>query len=340
MTDAELLHEYVCEKSEAAFRELLERHLAMVYWAALRQVGDPTLAEDITQVVFILLARKAEGLASNTALPGWLFRTTRHAAAKAVRTEMRRQRREREAAEMGVMTPTDGIWRQVAPFLDEALAGLRKVEREAVLLHFFENKRLREVGLALGMSEDAVQKRVARSVVKLRKALLKHKLALGLDVLPGLLCTHGTQHVPAYLHTKVATAVFGKMTVSTTAYALLQQTKTEVLWPKMSGAARQAGALAVIAGAVVFFWPNHLRPKSLGYHLDSSVRPHVVAAASELENVEARPVQPPNVLPKLAPVSVLVAAQQSASPASSMPEPAVQQPWAAYAFPSNSPSPT
>src|SRR6516162_3296299 len=100
MSETELLHQYASDKSETAFRELVERHLPLVYSAALRQAGDAALAEDVTQVVFMILARKAAALSPQTLLPGWLFRTTRHAAAKALRTEQRRRRRELEAFRM------------------------------------------------------------------------------------------------------------------------------------------------------------------------------------------------------------------------------------------------
>src|SRR6516164_1352526 len=100
MNDDELIHQYVSDQSEEAFRTLVERYLPMVYAAALRQVGHTAMAEDITQVVFIILARKACTFSAGTLLPGWLFRTARYTAAKALRTERRRQQREQEAVRM------------------------------------------------------------------------------------------------------------------------------------------------------------------------------------------------------------------------------------------------
>src|SRR6266404_830956 len=100
INDLELLRAYAANGSDDAFRTVLERYVGLVHSAALRQVRNPQLAEEVTQAVFIVLARKAASLRSGTVLAGWLFRTTRFVAARAVRDEQRRQRREQEAAFM------------------------------------------------------------------------------------------------------------------------------------------------------------------------------------------------------------------------------------------------
>src|SRR3954466_3023420 len=127
--DLTLLRVYGAEKSEEAFRTVVERYVALVYSAALRQTRDPHLAEEVTQAVFIVLARKAGSLRPGTILAGWLFRTTRFAAARAMRSEHRRRVREQEAAHMNTETGEDNAWEEIAPVLDEGLAKLGETER-------------------------------------------------------------------------------------------------------------------------------------------------------------------------------------------------------------------
>ena len=145
--DMTLLREYARHNSEEAFAALVSRHVNLVYSVALRQVRDPHLAEEITQAVFIILARKAESLGEKTILPGWLCRTARYASANALTMQRRRQHREQEAYMQSILNePVDPAetWNQIAPLLDGAMEQLGQKDHDALVLRFFENKILRK----------------------------------------------------------------------------------------------------------------------------------------------------------------------------------------------------
>src|ERR1017187_4806745 len=112
--DRELVREYAVGHSEQAFATLVSRHLSLVYSSSWRQVREPQLAEEITQAVFIILARKAGSLGPKTILPGWLCRTARYASANALTMQRRRQHREQEAHMQSILNEpaSDETWLQ------------------------------------------------------------------------------------------------------------------------------------------------------------------------------------------------------------------------------------
>ena len=190
-TDNQLLAGYARHHSERAFRELVERHINLVHSAALRESrGNASLAEDITQAVFTELARRATELVRHPALAGWLFTCVRRMAANSRRAEDRRQRREQEAHTMNELLgpdPTDQLWHQVRPVLDDAMHELNEADRAAVVLRFFEGRSLREVGLALGLTENAARMRVERSLEKLHGLLSRRGVTSTASTLAGVL---------------------------------------------------------------------------------------------------------------------------------------------------------
>ena len=175
--DTELLRRYADEQSEAAFAELVRRHLDLVYSVALRQVGgDAHLAQDVAQTVFTSLARKAADLADRPVLGGWLYRTTQFAAVDAVRAASRRRARELEAHLMQDLTsnPGDRVdWERLRPTLDQAIGELRDDDRDAVVLRFFEGKSFADVGARLRLPENTARMRVERALDKLHAALAR-----------------------------------------------------------------------------------------------------------------------------------------------------------------------
>ena len=311
MDDAGLLWEYASCKSDAAFSALVARHVPLVFSAALRQLQNQSLAEDVTQVVFVILARKAGQLPQKTVLAGWLYRTTRHVAAKALRSEQRRRKREQESLQMQSNEP-EAAWEQLAPFLDEAMAQLGEVDRGAVLLRYFQNKSLREVGRAFGMSEDTAQKRVSRAIDRLRRLLLK-RAAVPEAALSGLLSSHAAQIAPGYLSATVAATALRKASVSSPAYALLQESIKQAIWPKVAATASAVLALAVGTGMLVKFLPKH-QQQSSSYSFETKPTLHTspVAASPEPAETQAKvagnPPLPDEIQAVITPAVVLAPA--------------------------------
>lgn len=202
MTDTQqLLAEYAGNGSEAAFRELVARYINFVYSVALRLVdGDTQLAEDVTQTVFIALARKGRTLSKAVMLGGWLHQHTYHVATKAVRGERRRQTREREAVGMQTLQDDSAAeWRQIAPILDEAITQLGTEDRTAILLRFFEQYDFRSLGETLGSNEDSARMRVNRALEKLHSLLKCRGVTLSLAALGTILTAEAVHAAPVGL---------------------------------------------------------------------------------------------------------------------------------------------
>jgi RNA polymerase sigma factor (sigma-70 family) len=218
MTDQELLRRYATEGSEEAFAELVQRHLDLVYSAALRQLnGDAHLARDAAQLVFVDLARKAGSLAERPVLAGWLFMGTRFAAAKLVRGEQRRRTREREAHAMNELTREESApadWGQVRPVLDEALGALAEADRDAILLRYFEGRPFAEVGARLGLAENAARMRVERAVDKLRGLLGRQGVTSSAGALAAALAAQGVAAAPTGLAAAIAAGATGTAAVA------------------------------------------------------------------------------------------------------------------------------
>lgn len=199
MSDWELLLDYCRNGSEEAFATLVNRHLDLVYSAAVRQLRSPEAAQDVTQSVFADLAQGAHRLRPDTILPAWLYEVTRRTAIDLIRKESRRQSREQTLLEMTDMNPGSSDWTHIEPFLDEAMESLRPADRAALLLRYFQNKSLREVGQSLGLSEDGAQKRVSRATERLRCFLSKRGVTVGTSGLVLALTANAVQSAPVGL---------------------------------------------------------------------------------------------------------------------------------------------
>ena len=168
--DFELLQRFTREGEQSAFADVVRRHLDLVFATALRKVADPGAAQEIAQNVFAVLARKAWQFAPDDSLSAWLHKATLLESKSWLRGELGRRRREETAAELGTTMKTlesEPAFQMLVPLLDEALLSLREKDRTALLLRFYESHSLREVGTAVGVSEDAARMRVQSALEKL-----------------------------------------------------------------------------------------------------------------------------------------------------------------------------
>jgi RNA polymerase sigma factor (sigma-70 family) len=228
--DAQLLRAYL-EGDEAAFREIVSRHTDLIYSAALRQVSSPDLAQDIAQSVFVDLVRKAkqisDRLTPKASLAGWLYRSTRFAVLTRLRDDQRRARHERQAMEQLITDSSPATdWERIRPHLDEAVAELSDDDRDALLLRYFKNHDFQTVGRALGLSDDAAQKRVSRAVERLREFFSKRGVTIGAGALLILISANAVQSAPLALATTIST---GALLSGTTAHAPTAIAATKII---------------------------------------------------------------------------------------------------------------
>src|ERR1700722_19004183 len=243
--DIELLRQYVRQNSDEAFAALVARYVNMVYSAALRKPGASYADEEITQAVFIILAKKADRLPEKTILSGWLYQTARLAAANFLRTQIRRVRREQEAYMQSLSNETEPeIWPQIMPLLEDAMGRLGEKDRNAIALRFFEGKSFQEIGTAFGARENAAKKRVAYALEKLRKYFSKCGVNSTAATLAGAISANSVQAAPAMLaKTATAVALAKGAAASTSTLTLIKGALEVMAWTKVK--------MAIVAGAVV-----------------------------------------------------------------------------------------
>jgi RNA polymerase sigma factor (sigma-70 family) len=251
--DAQLLRAYV-EGDESAFREIVSRHTDLVYSAALRQVNSQALAQDIAQSVFVDLVRKSREvsnrIAADASLAGWLYRSTRFAALNHLRDDRRRAEHERQAMEQLITdTSPTADWGRIRPMLDEAMAALSDDDRDALLLRYFKNHDFRTVGKALGLSDDAAQKRVSRAIERLREFFSKRGVAIGASGLVVLISANAVHAAPLALAGTISTAA---VLAGTSLNASTAITATKAIAMTLLQKALVATTVTVLIGTSVY----------------------------------------------------------------------------------------
>jgi len=251
--DMDLVREYAARNSEPAFETLVRRHVSLVYSVALRQVGNPVQAEEITQAVFLILARKAARLRPDTVLAAWLHETARFASASFLRGEQRRRRREQEAYMQSQLQESAAgpAWEQLAPLLDEAIDRLGKADRDAVVLRFFQNKSAREIAAALNVHESAAQKRLHRAVEKLRAYFRKRGVTVSAGALIGVLSVNSVSGAPAHLAASVMAVSAKGTAVSTSTLTLIKGALKIMAWTKAKTAIVVGVSVLLAAGTTI-----------------------------------------------------------------------------------------
>jgi RNA polymerase sigma factor (sigma-70 family) len=298
-TDKELLRDYSEGGSEAAFAELVRRYVDFVFSAALRQVRDAHLAQDVSQKVFLALAHQAGQLLDHAVLSGWLHRTTHHLSANTVRADVRRRVREQEAATMNELfaTESEEVWEAVAPHLDAALNGLSEPDRDALLLRYFQGKSAHEMAEALGISGEAAQKRVNRAVDRLRAFFAKRGIAVGANGLLVLITANAVQAAPAGLAATISTAVLAGASLQ--ASAAIATTKIITMTTLQKTIIASTLAAAVGTGIYQARQVAHLRDQvqTLQQRQAATAPPPLasdpVAATNSYRPLQARVAAPP-----------------------------------------------
>jgi RNA polymerase sigma factor (sigma-70 family) len=264
LTDHELLTEFARAQSEEAFATLVTQYVNLVYSTARRFTGNAHHAEEITQAVFVILARKAGAFSARVVLSGWLYQTTRLTAANFMKAEIRRQRREQEAYMQSTLNDAGSseTWQRIAPLLEDAMGRLGETDRNAVVLRFFENKTAAEAASILNLTEAATHKRTNRALDKLRKIFSKQGVSSTTSIIAGLISAHSIHTAPATVvnSVKLVAAAKGAL-VGASTLTVIQGVLKVMAWTKAKTAVGiSIGVLVTVGTAVLLVQEISRRP--------------------------------------------------------------------------------
>ncbi len=234
----------------------------MSIWSIPPRCGRPAIRlmpEEVTQEVFILLARKAKSLSPRTVLSGWLYQAARLTTANLIKREIRRQRREQELYMQTLTEPDISLWEQISPLLDDAMGRLGEKDRNAIVLRFFENRTPQEVAAALKLNEVTARKRVSRALEKLRTFFAKRGVVLTTAIIAGTISGNSVQAAPAALaNSATAVAIAKGAAASASSLTLIKGTLKIMAWTKVNTVI-VAGAGVLLAAGTAMVTVNQIR---------------------------------------------------------------------------------
>lgn len=287
----DLLRKFAEGNSEEAFETLVSRHVNMVYFAALRKTVNPHAAEEISQAVFIILAKKAGSLRSGMILSGWLYQTARLTAGNFLRNEIRRAHREQEAYMQSLDQDTGAeTWQQIAPHLDDALGQLGDKDRNAIVLRFFEGKSFQEVGAAFGASENAAKKRVAYALEKLRNYFSKRGVVSTTAIIAGVVSANSVQAAPVGLAVAVVATTAKGSAVSGSTLTLVKGALKIMAWAKVKSAIVIGVSVLIATGATTAI-VEKIKTSEVSESLTLKVNPEIF-----IRNIMARAEETMNTI--------------------------------------------
>ena len=256
MDDARLLAQFAGEKSQDAFQEIVHRHVGMVFSVCRRQLRDAHWAEDVTQAVFILLAKKAPDLPENVILGGWLYKAAHYACSNARAMQRTRAHHEHQVMPMKSSNDQEALERaEVEGLLDKGLLHLSKAQREVLILRYFENKPLTQIAKTRKTSLYSAQKTLDSALAHMRRYLAQRGVAAtGVLIAAALSRQAAHASVPSGLAAAAGKAALGHAS-STSAYVshLAAHLLRHAGRTKLLAALTATAALLLLGTAVIKF---------------------------------------------------------------------------------------
>lgn len=280
-SDAQLLRAYAARGDQAAFSALVDRHIDLVFSAARRLMRHRQDAEDVTQAVFIALARRAAQLDDKIVLPAWLYRTTLFVCKDAQRSNIRRTRREMASAMESKVSVQDAPSENDPPWielLDPAMASLSESDRTLLILRFFKGQSVSEISAALHVAPNSISKRLERAIGRLRRFFVRRGVGLTGTALAVGLAAHSVGAAPAGLSLAVA---HGATATASIAAATTAQTLAKGALVAMKTSTQIKSGLMIAAAILVLLASTGLVIHILsgGSGIGAPTQPLVLASA-------------------------------------------------------------